>query len=179
MKLKDKYKKEVAKKLKEEFGLKNEMEIPKLTKAVVNVGFGRFAKEKAFTDNIVSALTRITGQKPVLTKAKKSISSFKVREGMVIGAAVTLRGQRMWDFVDKLINVSLPRIRDFRGINDKSIDRLGNLTIGFKEHVSFPEIKVDEVDNVFGLEVCLATTAKNKAQGLALFTNLGFPIKKS
>lgn len=179
MKIKDKYKKEVAPKLKEEFKCKNVMQIPKLTKVVVNVGFGRMAKEKAYVDNIISGLTRITGQKPVQNKAKKSISSFKVREGMVIGASVTLRGQRMWDFVDKLVNISMPRIRDFRGINDKCIDRTGNMTIGFKEHFSFPEIKLDEVENAFGLEVCLATTAKNRDEGLALFTLMGFPLKKS
>lgn len=177
MKLQDLYKKEIAPKLKEKFGYKNIFEIPRLTKVVVNVGFGRHVKEKSYIDNVENSLIRITGQKPILTKAKKSISSFKIREGMIIGACVTLRGKRMHDFVEKLINVSFPRVRDFRGISDKGVDRSGNLTIGFKEHLAFPEIKSDEVENVFGLEISLSTTAKTREEGLEFFRLLGIPFK--
>jgi large subunit ribosomal protein L5 len=127
----------------------------------------------------VNGLTAISGQKPVLNKAKKSISSFKIRAGMVIGASVTLRGRRMYDFLDKLINISFPRIRDFRGISDKGVDRQGNLTVGFREHLSFPEIKPDDVENIYGLEICLATNANDHAKGLALFSLMGFPFKKN
>ena len=178
MNLKEYYKKEVVTKLKDQFGYKNNLAVPKLLKVVINVGFGRQNKEKAFIDNVANGLTRISGQKPVLTRAKKSISAFKIRQGMVIGACVTLRGQRMFDFIEKLVNISFPRIRDFRGISDKAIDNSGNLTVGFKEHLSFPEIKLDELENVFGLEISIATTAKTRDEGLALFTGLGFPFKK-
>ena len=164
--------------MKEKFGYKNAMAIPKITKVVLNVGFGRQTKEKAFVENVESVLSRITGQKPILTKAKKSISAFKLREGTVIGAAVTIRGQRMYDFLEKLVVVSFPRIRDFRGISEKQVDRTGNLTVGFKEHLSFPEIKAEEVDNVHGLEICIPTTAKTREEGLELFKLMGFPFKK-
>lgn len=177
MRLQEKYKKEITKALKEKFGYKNVMQIPKPVKVVLNVGFGRQAKEKAFIDSVEKGLTRISGQKPIKTKAKKSVSAFKIREGMVIGCAVTLRGQRMWDFLDKLINVSFPRIRDFRGISDKIIDKQGNLTVGFKEHIAFPEISAEEVDNIFGLEVSIATNAQDAASGLELFRLMGFPFK--
>jgi large subunit ribosomal protein L5 len=178
MNIQEKYKKEIIPALKKEFGYKNSLEVPQVFKVVLNVGFGRHAKEKAYIDNVVKSLTKISGQKPVLTKAKKSISSFKIREGMTIGASVILRGKRMYDFIEKLVNVSFPRVRDFRGIDLKSVDRQGNLTVGFKEHLSFPEIKPDEVDNVFGLEVCLSTSAKTKKEGEVLFTLMGFPFKK-
>ncbi|MEI8360891.1 MAG: 50S ribosomal protein L5 [bacterium] len=178
MRLQEKYKKEIAPALKEKFAFKNVMEIPKLTQVVLNVGIGRHTKEQAYADNVVKNLTAITGQKPVLTKAKKSIASFKVREGQVIGVKVSLRGARMYDFIEKLVNVSFPRIRDFRGISDKMIDRTGNLTVGFKEHSAFPEIKVDDLDNVHGLEICISTTAKDRESGLELFRQLGFPFKK-
>jgi len=178
MNLQSKYKKEIVPKMKEVFGYKNQHQIPNFTKVVINVGFGRHMKEKAFIDNVVSGLTRIAGQKPVLKKAKKSIASFKLREGNIIGAAVTLKRQRMYDFLDKMINVTFPRVRDFRGISDKGVDKTGNITIGFKEHVSFPEIRADEVDNIFGLEVSVATTAKNRTEGLELFKLAGFPFKK-
>lgn len=179
MNLRDKYKKQILPELKKQFGFKNDLEAPKVTKVVINVGFGRMAKEKNYVDNVVNGLTMISGQKPVLNKAKKSISSFKVREGMVIGASVTLRGKRMYEFLEKLINVSFPRIRDFRGISDKSVDRQGNLTVGFKEHLSFPEIKADDVENVYGLEISMTTSAKARPEGLALFTLMGFPFKKN
>ena len=178
MRLNEIYKKEITKKLKEKFGYKNVMQIPKLEKVVLNVGFGRHTKEKAYIDAIVRGLTAISGQKPVLTKAKKSISAFKIRQGMILGAAVKLRGQRMYDFVDKLVNVTYPRVRDFRGISETHVDNVGNMTVGFKEHSPFPEINVEDVENVFGLEVCLATTAKTHEEGLELFRLLGFPFKK-
>jgi len=178
MRLQELYKKKIIPEIKKKFGYKNDLAVPKLDKVVVNVGFGRHTKEKQYIDNIINSLTRITGQKPVLTKAKKSISAFKVREGSVIGAMATLRGKRMYDFVEKLVHVSFPRVRDFRGISEKGIDKQGNLSIGFKEHLAFPEIKADEVDRIHGLEVCVSTTAKNREEGLELLRLMGFPFKK-
>ena len=178
MKLQDKYKKQIIPELKKKFGYKNNLEAPRITKVVLNVGVGRHTKEKQYIDSVVESITRITGQKPVLNKARQSISSFKIREGNIVGVSVILRGKRMYDFVEKLINVSFPRVRDFRGISTKGVDRTGNMTVGFKEHLAFPEIKADEVDNIFGLEVCLTTTARTKEEGLELFTQMGFPFKK-
>ncbi len=178
MRLKEKYKKEISKALSDKFAYENEFLIPRLQKVVLNVGFGHHVKEKEYIAAVEKGLTKIAGQKIVFTQAKKSISAFKIREGLVIGAKVTLRGDRMYDFVEKLVNITFPRVRDFRGITDKSVDRNGNLTVGFKEFVSFPEIHVEEVDSVFGLEICLATTATNKEEGLELFRLLGFPFKK-
>ncbi len=165
-------------KLKEKFGYKNTFQTPKITKVVINVGFGRQSKEKAFVDSIATSLARITGQKPIMVKAKKSISAFKLKEGTVIGAMSTLRGKRMYDFLDKLINATFPRVRDFRGISTKIVDKQGNATIGLKEHLAFPEIGAEEMENVFGLEVCIATTAKNKEEGLELLKLTGMPFKK-
>jgi len=178
MRLQDKYKKEILPKLKEKFGYKNDMQAPAIDKVVINVGMGRHSKEKAYIDNVVASLSRIAGQRPVLTKAKKAISAFKIRKGMVVGAAVTLRGKRMYDFVDKLVNVSFPRVRDFRGIKEGQVDRTGNLTVGFRESAAFPEIKAEEVDNIHGLEVSISTTAKTREEGLELFKLMGFPFKK-
>ena len=178
MRLKDKYKKEIVPALEKKFSCSNEFLIPRLEKVVINVGFGHHAKEKEFMASVEKGLTKISGQKPVFTEAKKSISAFKIREGLTIGAKVTLRGTRMYDFVEKLVNITFPRVRDFRGLNEKSVDNSGNLTVGFKEFVSFPEIHVEDVDNMFGLEICLASTARNNAEGLELFRALGFPFKK-
>lgn len=178
MRLQELYKKEIAPKMKEKFGYKNNPAIPKLNKLVVNVGVGRFSKDKPYIDNVVSSLSRITGQKPVLSKAKKSISAFKVRQGNIIGVMVTLRGKRMYDFTEKLVNITLPRIRDFRGIDEKVVDNKGNLTIGLREHLAFPEIRADEVEKIHGLEVCISTTAETREEGLELFKLLGFPFKK-
>jgi large subunit ribosomal protein L5 len=178
MRLKEKYQKQIIPKIKEKFGLKNDMLAPRLTKVVLNVGFGHHLKEKEFMASVEKGLAKITGQKPVFTAAKKSVAAFKIREGLIIGAKVTLRGQQMYDFVDKLVNITFPRVRDFRGISEKSVDRNGNLTVGFKEYTSFPEIHVEEVDNVYGLEVCLSADAKGRAEGLELFRLLGFPFKK-
>jgi large subunit ribosomal protein L5 len=178
MDIKEQYKKIILPKLKEKFGFENDFEAPRLAKVVINVGFGKNTKEKNYADNIVKTLSRITGQKPVLTKAKKSISAFKIREGMVIGAAVTLRGRRMYDFIQKLIHVTFPRVRDFRGIKKSVIDSTGNMTVGFKENIAFPEIKAEDIESVHGLEISVSTTAKNKEEGEELFKLLGFPFKE-
>lgn len=178
MRLQDSYQKEIIPKLKEKFGYKNIFQIPRMEKVVINVGVGRHAKDKGFVENVENTLTKISGQKPVMNKAKKSISSFKIREGMVVGVSVVLRKKKMYDFIEKLINVSLPRIRDFRGIDEKVIDLQGNLNIGFKEHLSFPEIKVDEAENVHGLEITVVTNTKSREAGVELFKLLGFPFKK-
>ncbi len=176
--LQEKYKQDAIPALREKFGFKNIMQVPKITQVVLNVGVGRHHKDQAYIDNVVNTLTRITGQKPVRTKARKSIAAFKIREGLVIGVKVTLRGKRMYDFLEKLVNVSFPRIRDFRGISVKHVDRMGNMTIGFKEHTAFPEIKADDIDNVHGMEICLTTTATTTAAGVELFRLLGFPFKQ-
>ena len=178
MRLKELYKKEIISKMKEKFGYKNNMAVPNIKKISINVGFGKQAKEKAYIDAVSKNLVRISGQKPMLTKAKKAISSFKIREGMIIGCAVTLRGQRMYDFMEKLINVSFPRVRDFRGVSEKCLDKTGNLTIGFKEHVAFPEIKDDDIEKIHGLEISIATSAKTEDEGVELFRLMGFPFKK-
>jgi len=163
--------------MKEKFGYTNILAVPRLSKVVINVGVGRSSKEKAFIDNVVSSLSRISGQKPVLTKAKKSISAFKIRQGMIVGVMVTLRNKRMDDFVQKLVQITFPRIRDFRGISQKQVDRQGNLTVGLREHLAFGEIKADEVDSIHGAEISISTTAKTRQEGLELFKLLGFPFK--
>lgn len=165
-------------KLKEKFGYKNRFQVPMIKKAVVNVGVGRNAKDKAFIDEVVKNIAAISGQKPIQSKAKKSISAFKIRQGMVVGVTATLRGKRMYDFVEKAVNLAFPRVRDFRGISERHVDRQGNLTIGFKEQVVFPEIKHDEVNNFHGLEISIATSAKTREEGLELFKLMGFPFKK-
>ena len=173
-----KYKEEVIPALREEFGYKNVMQVPKIAKITLNVGFGKHAKENSFIENVERTLTAISGQKPVRNKATKSISNFKIREGMEIGASVTIRGKRMYDFIDKLVNITMPRVRDFRGINPKSFDKSGNYTIGFKENIAFPEIKSDAIDQIHGLQVIINTTANNKKEGYALLEKMGFPFKK-
>ncbi len=177
--MRKKYQEEVVPALKAELGLANDLAVPKLEKVVVGVGLGQGLRDPRFNEVAESALVRITGQRPIKTLAKKSIAAFKVRQGMTVGLKVTLRGQRMWDFVDKLVNITLPRLRDFRGLEAKSLDGSGNLTIGFKENLAFPEIKSDEVEKIHGLEVTVVTTAKNNQEGLALLKRLGFPIKDS
>jgi len=176
--LKEKYKKEIIPALKEAFGYRNDLAVPHIEKVCLNVGMGQGLKDKDFKEVVQQTLLRITGQKPVLTKARKSISNFKIREGMVVGAKVTLRKDRMWGFLDKLVNVTFPRVRDFRGISPKIVDRSGNLSIGFKEYLAFPEIKPDEVEKLHGLQITIQTTAKNKEEGMKLFELLGFPFKK-
>ena len=179
-KLIDKYKKELRAKLKDELGLKNIMAVPKVEKVVLNIGIGKATQDKQWIELASSILERISGQKPVLTKARKSISNFKLRQGMVVGAKVTLRGQRMYDFLERLINVALPRLRDFYGLDlKKGFDHHGNYTLGFKEHIIFPEIGMDDVERIHGLEVTIATSAKNDQETLALLRALGFPFKKT
>jgi large subunit ribosomal protein L5 len=176
--LKQKYLKEVIPALKEKFGYANSLAVPKLTKVTLNVGISASKRDDKYQTLIERTLVRISGQKPVLTKAKKAISAFKIREGQVVGAKVTLRRERLYDFVDKLIGVALPRVRDFRGLNPKSVDRTGNLTIGFKEHLVFGEINTDEVESIHGLEVVLTTNAKSREEGLELFKLMGFPFQR-
>lgn len=173
-----KYRKEIVPKLKAELGLRNVMQVPKVTKIVVNVGIGRFAKETNYITNVENTLMKITGQKPVRNKAKKAISNFKIREGMEIGVSVSLRGRRMYDFLEKFLSVTLPRVRDFRGVPDKSFDQSGNYSFGLKEHLAFPEIRVDEVDKIHGLQIIICTTANNQARSKCLLTHLGFPFAK-
>lgn len=176
MRFKEKYQKEIVPKLKEVLDRKNSLEIPKLEKIVVNVGLNSNSKGSGIEELALKTLEVITGQKPVLTKAKKAISGFKIREGMVVGAKVTLRGQRMYDFVEKLISITLPRVRDFRGLKTSIIDKTGNISIGFKEHLVFSEVNQDDIDRIHGLEVVIATTAKTHDEGLALFRLMGFPF---
>ncbi len=174
----EKYNKEIIPHLVKKFGYKNVMAVPKMEKAVVNVGFGRQVKDGGdFAEKVTEALIQITGQKPILTKARKSIAGFKLREGMVIGAKVTLRSGRMYDFIDRLISVALPRSRDFRGIDPKAIDPGGNLTIGIKEDIIFPEISYETTKDIFGLEVTITTTAKTSEEGEELLRAIGFPLK--
>lgn len=175
--LRDTYNKKVIPALMEQFGYANRMAVPKLRLVSVNVGMtANQLKEPKFAETVASTLTRITGQKPVETLAKKSISSFKIRAGMAIGMKVTLRGDRMWHFLEKLIHVTMPRIRDFRGISPKLVDKQGNLSIGFKEYIAFPEIGTDEIERLHGLQVTVSSTAGTRDEGLALFKLLGFPF---
>ncbi|NQV12361.1 50S ribosomal protein L5 [Candidatus Uhrbacteria bacterium] len=175
--MKEKYL-EAVPKLKEELKLSNVNAVPKLEKVTLNVGLGKGLKDKAYTETVEKTLEQITGQKPVFTKARKSIATFKIREGMPVGIKVTLRGPRMYDFIEKLVNVTFPRIRDFRGIELKSVDSGGNFNFGFKEHIAFPEVSAVDVDKLHGLQVTITTTAQSKAEGEALFKALGFPFKK-
>jgi len=182
--LKEKYNTEVIPKMMEKFGYKNRMAVPKIEKVVINTGFGKMIagkgsdEKKKMINAILEDLTLITGQKPVLTKARKSVSGFKIRRGMEIGAMVVLRKKMMFDFLERLINITLPRSRDFEGIDPKSVDKSGNLTVAIKEHISFFEILPERIKNIFGLEFTVITTAKDKEQGLELLRLIGFPIKK-
>ena len=171
------YKKKIISTLQKELGVKNVLALPKIEKVVVNVGLGRVLKDEKFLEIAIQDLALITGQKPKTTLAKKSIANFKIREGMIIGTAATLRGQRMYDFISRLINIALPRTRDFRGISVKSLDKNNNLTIGVKEHIVFPEIKGEEVRNIFGFEVTVVVKARNKEEAIALYKAMGFPIR--
>ncbi len=163
--------------LKKELGIKNVLALPKIKKVVINTGLGRVIKDEKFLEVALRDLGLITGQKPKTTLAKKSIANFKTREGIVIGAAVTLRGPRMYDFISRLVNIALPRTRDFRGIDAKSLDKSNNLTIGIKEHIVFPEVSGEEVKNIFGFEITIVIDAKNKEEAMALYKATGFPIK--
>ena len=175
--LKEKYQKEVVPAMKQKFGYKNDLAVPKIGKVVVNIGTGAYSKDEKAQEEISRDLALITGQKPVVTLAKKAISAFKIRQGLPVGLKVTLRGRRMYDFVERLINIVLPRTRDFRGLPVKSIDQKGNLNLGIKEHIIFPEISPEDIKKIFGMEITIATNAKNKERALELFKLLGFPIK--
>jgi large subunit ribosomal protein L5 len=175
--LKERFKSEVSAHLVEKFGFKNRMQIPTLTKVVINMGVGEAAKDSKLIEGAIRDLTTITGQRPVVTKARKSIANFKLREGQPIGAHVTLRGDRMWEFMDRLLSVSLPRIRDFRGLSPKQFDGSGNYTFGLTEQVVFPEIQQDKLDRVRGMDITIVTSAKNDDEGRALLRALGFPFK--
>lgn len=177
--LQTRFSREIIPKLKETLGIKNNMSVPKVLKVTLNAGIGSYTKahNKDFS-NIVENIAKISGQKPVVTKAKKAISNFKVKEGEAVGVIVTLRGKRMYDFLNKLVNIVFPRVRDFRGLNRKSFDGHGNLSIGFNEHTMFPEIKPDDVINIHGLQVNIGTSAKNDDSAYELLKAIGFPFKK-
>lgn len=175
--LKDRYKTTVLPELKTQFGHKNDMQAAHIEKVTLNVGLSS-KQDAKFIEVIEDTLTRISGQKPVRTKARKSIAGFKIRKDNIVGCMVTLRGERMWDFIDRLVNVAFPRIRDFRGISEKSVDRSGNFNYGFKEHTAFPEINANEVESLHGLQVVITTTTSSREEGLSLFKGLGFPFIK-
>ncbi|GAB4245354.1 MAG: 50S ribosomal protein L5 [Saprospiraceae bacterium] len=175
--LREKYEKEVVPALQEQFQYANPMEVPRLVKICINQGVGEATQDKKLVDVAQGELTLIAGQKAVVTKAKRSVSNFKLREGMPIGVRVTLRKDRMWEFLDRLINVSLPRVRDFRGINDKSFDGRGNYSMGVTEQIIFPEIDLDKVSKITGLDITFVTTAKTDAEAYALLKGLGMPFK--
>jgi large subunit ribosomal protein L5 len=177
--LKERYRSEIRDALKDEFGYANVMQIPGLTKIVVNMGVGEAARDGKLIDGAIRDLTSITGQKPAVAKAKKSIAQFKLREGMPIGAHVTLRGDRMWEFLDRLLSIALPRIRDFRGLSDKQFDGHGNYTFGLTEQVMFHEINPDRVDRQRGMDITVVTTATTDAEGRSLLRKLGFPFKEA
>ena len=175
--LKQKYNAEIKKAMQDEFGYENVMQIPGLVKVVINTGVGEAARDSKVIDGAVADLTAITGQKPIVTKAKKSIAQFKLREGQAIGAHVTLRGDRAWEFVDRLVSLALPRIRDFRGLSGKQLDGHGNYTFGLNEQTMFYEIDVDKVDRPRGMDITVVTTAKTDEEGRALLRHLGFPFR--
>jgi large subunit ribosomal protein L5 len=177
--LKARYREEIAGKLRDEFKYENVMQIPGLTKIVVNMGVGDAARDSKLIEGAIRDLATITGQKPQVTKARKSIAQFKLREGQPIGAHVTLRGDRMWEFLDRLLSLALPRIRDFRGLSPKQFDGRGNYTFGLTEQVMFHEIDQDKIDRVRGMDITVVTTATNDAEGRALLRHLGFPFKEA
>ncbi|MBF0376063.1 MAG: 50S ribosomal protein L5 [Desulfamplus sp.] len=177
MSLKEIYEKEVIPELKKTFGYQNAMQIPMLEKIVLNIGLGEAIKNVKLLDSAAADLTLIAGQKPVITKARKSIAAFKLRMGMPIGCMVTLRGEKMYDFLNKLINIALPRVRDFKGISGKAFDGRGNYSLGIKEHIIFPEIDYDKTDSIKGLNVSIVTTAKTDEEGKTLLKLFGMPFK--
>ncbi|MBQ8682319.1 MAG: 50S ribosomal protein L5 [Selenomonadales bacterium] len=176
--LQEKYLNETTKQLVEQFGYKNVMEIPKIEKVVLNMGVGEAVGNPKVLDAAVNDMTLITGQKPVITKAKKSLAAFKLREGMPIGCKVTLRGNRMYEFLDKFMNVALPRVRDFRGVSPKSFDGRGNYAMGLKEQLIFPEIEYDKIDKLRGMDIIIVTTAKTDEEARALLKLLGMPFSE-
>ena len=176
--LKEQYVNEIAPALNSKFGYKSVMQIPKLDKIVINVGAGEAKDNAKVIDSISGDLATITGQKPIVCRAKKSVANFKLREGMPIGVKVTLRGEKMWEFMDRLFNVALPRVRDFRGINPNSFDGRGNYSMGIKEQLIFPEIEYDKIDKVRGMDVCFVTTANTDEEGRELLKLMGAPFEK-
>jgi len=176
--LKETYTKTIVPALMKEFGYKNIMAVPKVEKISLNMGLGEASGNAKLIDPAVQEMALIAGQKPIITKAKKSIAAFKLREGMAIGCAVTLRGDQMYEFLDRLVNVSLPRVRDFRGVSSKSFDGRGNYTLGIKDQLIFPEIDYNKVEKSKGMNICITTTAKTDAEGLALLKQLGMPFNK-
>jgi large subunit ribosomal protein L5 len=177
--LKETYQKKVIPALTKEFGYANLMAVPKLQKISLNIGLGEATQNAKLIDGAVNELSQIAGQKPVITKARKSIAAFKLREGMPIGCTVTLRGDRMYEFLDRLVNVSLPRVRDFRGVSTKSFDGRGNYTLGIRDQLIFPEIDYNKVDKAKGMNICITTTARNDQEGVALLTQMGMPFQKA
>ena len=176
--LQERYENEVVKSLMEKFNYSSKMQAPKIEKIVLNIGVGDAVSNSKLLDDAVNELTLITGQKPVVTRAKKSIAGFKLREGQAIGCKVTLRGERMYEFLDKLVNISLPRVRDFRGVSNNSFDGRGNYTLGIKEQLIFPEINFDKVNKLRGMDIVFVTTAKTDEEGHELLAQLGMPFKK-
>lgn len=178
MKLKERYQKEVTVALKKQFGYSNDLQVPKIEKVVVNMGVGEATANAKAIESGVKDLVTITGQKPVVNRARKSIATFKVRQGQPVGVSVTLRGARMYDFLSKLINIALPRIRDFRGVSPKAFDGRGNYSLGVKEQLIFPEINYEQVDAIRGMDIAIVTTARTDQEGRALLSELGMPFKK-
>jgi large subunit ribosomal protein L5 len=176
--MKERYQQEIVPALKKSLGVDNVMQVPRVSKVVVNIGAGEALDNAKILDAAVSDMTLITGQKPVITKARKSIANFKLREGRQIGVKVTLRGDRMWAFLDRLVNIALPRVRDFRGVSPNAFDGRGNYTLGLREQLVFPEIEYDKIDKLRGLEISIVTTARNDEEGRELLTLLGMPFKK-
>ena len=175
--LKDRYRSEIAPKLKEELGLTNVMEVPRVTKITLNMGVGEAVGDKKVLENAVADMQKIAGQKPVVTKSRKSIAGFKIRDGWPIGCKVTLRDERMYEFLERLIDIAIPRIRDFRGISGKQFDGRGNFAMGVTEQIIFPEIDYDQVDKLRGLDIVITTSAENDEQGRALLSAFNFPFK--
>jgi large subunit ribosomal protein L5 len=176
--LQERYRQEVVGKLSEEFGYKNVHQVPKVEKVVVNMGVGAATQNAKLLEKAVEELTAITGQKPLVRKARKSIANFKLRQGQAIGAMVTLRGERMWEFLDRLLTVALPRVRDFKGVSPKAFDGRGNYTLGIREQIIFPEVNYDAVEKIAGLNVTVCTTAQSDAEGKALLGHLGMPFRQ-
>lgn len=176
--LHDIYREQIAPKLRKELDIGNPMEVPRITKITVNMGVGEAVADRKVMDAAVSDLTKITGQKPLVTKSRKAIASFKIRAGLPIGAKVTLRGERMYEFLDRLINIAMPRIRDFRGVSPRSFDGQGNYSLGVKEQIIFPEIQYDQIDQIRGMDITITTTAKDNRQGRALLEAFNFPFRK-
>ncbi len=176
--LKEVYKNEIVSKLQQQFSYGSVMEVPKITKITLNMGVGEAAADKKAIEGAVSDLTLISGQKPLVTKARKSVAGFKIREGWPIGAKVTLRGERMYEFLDRLVSMAIPRIRDFRGLSPKSFDGRGNYSMGIKEQIVFPEIDYDKIDKIRGMDITITTTAKSNEEGRALLEAFQFPLKK-